>query len=269
MLVTCYYGKAVPMLDLHIHILPGVDDGAQDYEDSIGMADLALKSGIRTVCATPHANQMGRYENFYSLEFSRRYDRLQEMLRSNNLPLQILEGQEIMASDDMLEKILDGRLISLNGTQYYLVEFPFGSDPDWITDRLEDILSIDATPIIAHVERYHCVQYDPGFVYDWIRMGCVTQMNKGSMLGRFGNSVKETCMPLLNYELIHCLASDAHGPVRRTPWMRDAHEFLTNHFDSNYAEELLTINPRNILNGRSVKIYARDPSIIYQDTITE
>ena len=251
------------MLDLHIHILPGVDDGAQDYEDSIGMAELALKCGIRTVCATPHANQMGRYENFYTYEFSRRYDRLQEMLRSNQLPLQILEGQEIMASDDMLEKILDGRLISLNGTQYYLVEFPFGADPDWITDRLEDILSIDATPLIAHVERYYCVQYDPGFVYDWIQMGCVTQMNKGSIFGRFGSDVREVCMPLLNYELIHCMASDAHGPVRRTPWMRDAYEFLTKHFDLDYAEQLLTINPRNILNGRSVKNYARDPSISY------
>ena len=251
------------MLDLHIHILPGVDDGAQDYEDSIGMADLALKSGIRTVCATPHSNQMGRYENFYTYEFSRRYDRLQEMLRTNHLPLQILEGQEIMASDDMLKKILDGKLISLNGTQYFLVEFPFGANPDWITDRLEDILSIDATPLIAHVERYYCVQYDPGFVYDWIQMGCVTQMNKGSVFGRFGSDVKEVCMPLLNYELIQCMASDAHGAVHRTPWMRDAHEFLTKHFDENYAEQLLTINPRNILNGRSVKNYARDPSISY------
>lgn len=248
------------MLDLHIHIIPGVDDGAQDYEDSIGMAELAWECGIRTICATPHANQMGRYENFYTAEFARRFERLQGMVKANGLPLQILEGQEIMASDDMVRKILEGKLISLNGTQYYLVEFPFGASPDWISDRLEDILQIGGTPLIAHVERYHCVQSDPGYVYDWIAMGCATQMNKGSVQGRFGQRVMQTCVPLLNYELIHCMASDAHGPIRRTPWMQDAYEFIQQHFDTEYAERLFDKNPRHILSGKTLRNFAREPS---------
>lgn len=74
----------------------------------------------------------GRYENFYTPEFSRRFERLQEMLWTNRMPMRILEGQEIMASDDMIRKIKDGKLISLNKTQYYLVEFPFESDPNWM-----------------------------------------------------------------------------------------------------------------------------------------
>ena len=248
------------MLDLHIHIIPGVDDGSQDYEDSIGMAELAWECGIRTICATPHANQLGRYENFYSTEFSRRYDRLEEMLKSHGLPIQILEGQEIMASDDMVQKIQEGKLISLNRTQYYLIEFPFESSPDWITDRLEDILRIGGTPLIAHVERYHCVQLDPGYVYDWIQMGCATQMNKGSVLGRFGQRVKQVCAPLLNYELIHCMASDAHSPVHRTPWMKDAYEFIQRHFDIEYAERLFDKNPRRILSGKTIPNFAMEPS---------
>ena len=214
------------MLDIHIHILPGVDDGAQDYDDSLRMAELAVECGVTAIVATPHANQMGRFENFYTAEFARRYDRLEEMMRSSHIGLTVLEGQEIMASDDMLEKILDGKLIGLNHTQYYLIEFPFDSRPDWIADRLIDILSLGKTPLIAHVERYHCVHYDPSYVYDWIELGCLTQMNKGSVFGKFGSTVQEACIPLLNYELIHCIASDARSPIQRTPWLRDIYQFL-------------------------------------------
>lgn len=247
------------MLDIHIHILPGVDDGAQDYDDSLRMAELAVECGVTAIVATPHANQMGRFENFYTPEFARRYDRLEEMMRSSHIGLTVLEGQEIMASDDMLEKILDGKLIGLNHTQYYLIEFPFDSRPDWIADRLIDILSLGKTPLIAHVERYHCVHYDPSYVYDWIELGCLTQMNKGSVFGKFGSTVQEACIPLLNYELIHCIASDAHSPIQRTPWLRDIYQFLKDNFDEEYASRLLESNPYRIVTGQSVPTYAIDP----------
>ena len=247
------------MIDLHMHILPGVDDGAQDYDDSIGMAELAVQSGVTTIVATPHSNQIGRYENFYTPEFARRFENLEEMIRSSGLDIQILKGQEIMASDDMSEKIKDGRLISLNHTQYYLVEFPFDANPNWISDRLTDVIVLGKTPLIAHVERYHCVQYDPSYVYDWIELGCVTQMNKGSVFGKFGRAVQYACGPLLNYELIHCVASDAHSPVQRTPWLRDIQRFLTENFDEEYAYRLLEGNPYRILTGKGIPNYAVNP----------
>ena len=247
------------MIDLHIHILPGVDDGAQSYDDSIEMAELAMQSGVTTIVATPHANQKGRFENFYTPEFARRYEKLEEMLRSNGLALQVLEGQEIMASDDMSEKIQDGRLISLNYTQYYLLEFPFDANPSWIADRLTDVIVLGKTPLIAHVERYYCVQYDPSYVYDWIELGCVTQMNKGSVFGKFGRAVQDVCEILLNYELIHCIASDAHSPVQRTPWLREIHRFLTEKFDEEYAYRLLEGNPYRLLVGKGIPNYAVDP----------
>lgn len=247
------------MLDIHIHIIPGVDDGAQDYDDSIGMAKLALRSGVTAVVATPHSNQRGYFENFYTPEFSRRYERVEEMLRSNRLGLRILEGQEIMASDDMAKKIRDGKLIGLNHTPYYLIEFPFDSGPEWITDRLKDVLRLGKIPLIAHVERYFCVQHDPGHVYDWILMGCVTQMNKGSVFGKFGKGAQRVSVPLLNYELIHCIASDAHSPVQRTPWMGDIQKFLIEKYDRDYAYRMLDANPYRIVTGREVLSYAADP----------
>ena len=248
------------MLDIHIHILPGIDDGAQDYDDSIEMAQLALKSGISTIVATPHANQMGRFENFYTPELARRFERLEYMLHASRLGLRVLEGQEIMASDDMVEKIKAGKLIGLNNTQYYLIEFPFDSVPGWISDRLTDIIRIGKTPVIAHVERYFCVQYDPGYVYDWIEMGCLTQMNKGSVFGKFGKAARRATVPLLNYELIHCVASDAHSSVQLTPWMRDIQRFLVENYDEEYAYRLLEANPYRIVTGQGVRSYALDPS---------
>ena len=247
------------MFDIHMHILPGVDDGAQDYEDAIEMAEIALESGVTTIVATPHANQRGRFENYYTPEFARRFDRLKEMLRSSHLKVNLLEGQEIMASDDMQSKIRDGRLVGLNHTQYYLIEVPFDSKPGWIEDRLMDVLMLGLTPIIAHVERYYCVQYDPSYVYEWIDMGCLTQMNKGSIFGRFGNDAQRASILLLNYELIHCIASDAHTPQQRTPWLKDTQDFLIENYDQEYAYRLLESNPYKIVTGQTVPSYAMDP----------
>lgn len=247
------------MVDIHMHILPNVDDGAQTYDDSIGMAKLAIESGVTTIVATPHANQRGRFENYYTPEFARQFDRLEEMLQSSKIGINLLEGQEIMASEDMVQKILDGRLISLNHTQYYLIEVPFDSNPSWIEDRLIDVLALGKIPLIAHVERYYCVQYDPSYVYDWIEMGCLTQMNKGSVFGKFGKEAQKISIQLLNYELIHCIASDAHSPVQRTTWLRDIQQFLSEHFDQGYADRLLDRNPYRIVTGQNVPSYAIDP----------
>jgi protein-tyrosine phosphatase len=247
------------MIDLHLHIIPGVDDGASDYGDSIEMAELALECGVSTIVATPHANQAGRFENYYTPAFARRYERLGDMLRSRRLNLRVLEGQEIMASEDMAEKIEDGSLIGLNHTQYYLVEFPFDARPDWITDRLLDVIHLDKIPVIAHVERYFCVQHDPGYVYRWIQMGCVIQMNKGSVFGKFGRGAQKASVPLLNYELIHCIASDAHSPFRRTPWLGDIQSFLIEKYDEEYAHRMLQENPYRIITGQKIVSYAVNP----------
>jgi len=84
-------------------------------------------------------------------------------------------------------------------------------------------------------------------------------MNKGSVFGKFGSTVQEACIPLLNYELIHCIASDAHSPIQRTPWLRDIYQFLKDNFDEEYASRLLESNPYRIVTGQSVPTYAIDP----------
>ncbi len=240
------------MLDMHLHILPGVDDGSPDEETSIEMAEIALSSGIDCIIATPHANQMGRFENFYTPEFAARFDRLRDILAENRLPLRILNGMEIMASTDMAEKIKDGRLVSLNGTDRYLIEFPFRADLAWINDRIRDVLSLGKTPVIAHAERYECVKTDPDTVSDWIEMGAIIQVNRGSLFGRFGRGAFIAADYMLAGDLVDLIASDAHGTDWRTPWLIDAYDEIAARFGEERADRLLVVNPTAIAEGTEI-----------------
>lgn len=240
------------MIDLHVHILPGLDDGAQDMEDALGLAELALEGGVDTLVATPHSNQEGRFENYDTPQLREVYRRLQEELNKEKLPLKLLLGMEIFASEDMREKIEEGKLIGLNQTDYYLVEFPFESDPYRIGGYLEDILDCGKIPLIAHPERYYCVQEYPALVYEWLRMGCLSQINKGSLFGKFGRHAHDTVQVLLKNQLVTCVASDAHSPYMRTTYMADAREYLEDRYGEEPAYRLLTKNPKTILRGERI-----------------
>ena len=149
------------MIDIHTHILPGLDDGSQTLSDSLEMAELALESGVDTIIATPHSNQLGRFENFDLAHLKHVFSRLQQALQEEGIPLTLHLGMEIFASEDLCEKIQAGALLSLNRSRYYLVEFAFDEAPEFIGDILDGVLSVGAIPVIAHPERYFCVQNYP------------------------------------------------------------------------------------------------------------
>ena len=127
------------MIDIHAHILPNLDDGSESLEESLEMAELAVESGVEIMAVTPHSNQMGRFENFQSVQLEQSFEQLREALKREKIQLQILEGMEIWASDDIAQKIKNKQLGGINGTAYYLVEFPFDADPWWIRECLEEI----------------------------------------------------------------------------------------------------------------------------------
>lgn len=247
------------MIDLHAHILPGLDDGAGELDDSLGLAELALEGGVDILVATPHSNQTGRFENYNTEEFRKAYRDFCGVLNKEGLSLKVLPGMEIFASEGMQEKILDGSLIGLNNSDYYLVEFPFDADPYWIGDRLEEIFETGKIPLIAHPERYFCAQDYPALIYEWLQMGCRTQMNKGSVFGRFGRHAATLSDIMLNNELVTCIASDAHSPYARTTFMGDIREYLIERMGEETAYRLLEGNPRKIINNRSITVHGRRP----------
>lgn len=240
------------MIDIHTHILPGLDDGSDSLLESLEMAELAAESGVHTIVATPHCNMEGIFDNFYYDEWLEQIETLQDFLNSYGNPVRILSGMEIFATHDVAEKIEEGRLIPIHNSRYYLMEFAFNANPYWMGEILDSVLSLDKVPVIAHPERYYCVQDDPMLLYEWLQQGCLSQMNKGSIFGRFGRHAQMAAEILLNHGLVTCVASDGHSSYRRTTYMGDIKEFLEVEYGKSYADHLLIHNPESMIHNKTI-----------------
>lgn len=240
------------MIDIHTHILPGLDDGARDMEDALSMAELAVKSGVHTLVATSHANTGGFFRKYRVEEY---YDRLEEfrnILDYEEIPLCVLSGMEIYMTERVPQMIRDGQLLSLNHTDYFLTEFSFGIEQEKMDELLDDLMELGVTPIIAHPERYRCVQESARGLFEWMQRGCLVQVNRGSIFGKFGSDVKYCVNHLLQKRMVTCIASDAHKPYERTTYMADIKEYMENKYSFEYSKKLLYDNPRRILEGENV-----------------
>lgn len=247
------------MIDIHTHILPGVDDGSPHIEDSLRMASMAAASGTHALVATPHSNQEGHFENYYTAELALKFAELQEEIRLADIPLTLCAGMEIFASEDIGEKIAAGRLIGLNFSHYYLVEFYFDETPAVINHCIENIFAAGGVPLLAHPERYYCVQDDPVLVYEWLQQGCLAQINKGSLFGRFGMHALHTAETLLFNGLVTCIGSDAHSPFRRTTHVAELLDYLYGELGADITQLITEENPTRILEDRPIPVRGRYP----------
>lgn len=242
------------MIDIHTHILPMVDDGAAGFEEAFDMAVMAAGCGVQAIVATPHSNHNVGFVNYESDSLAAVFHKLRGMLTAEKVPIQLLRGMEIWASTDIVEKLGYGKLLTLNRTRYTLVEFAFDEESWWIEAVLREMLSGGYLPIIAHPERYDCVQEAPNRLYEWRKMGAFAQMNKDSLLGRLGRHTAETAEILLKHNLINCLASDAHHAYARTTDMTELKHYIDRRFPLGYREMLMKDNPRAILEGKQLKM---------------
>lgn len=247
------------MIDLHTHILPGLDDGAQSLEQALEMARVALEGGAAGLVATPHSNQLGQYENYETPQLRQNFGRLKAALEQEGLPLRLYRGMEIFADETVGERIRRGELISLNGSRYYLVEFAFDVQPQELIRGLEQVQTAGGVPLVAHPERYFCVQRDPAQVYGWLEMGCYTQINKGSLFGRFGRGAAWAADWLLHYDLVTCTASDGHQPHIRRPYLGDVRDYLIDRYGRRLAARLTEENPARILGDETLELHGRLP----------
>lgn len=235
------------MIDIHAHILPGLDDGADSPETALMMAYAAVESGVTAIIATPHCNQRGLYENYASPELAGRLERLRGEIAAAGIPLELYPGMEVFGTRDVPRLLREGKLLTLNGSRYLLIEFAFREDPLYMDRLVHALLDDGVIPIVAHPERYVHLQDIPDILYDWVCDGIGVQINKGSLFGKFGRHAQQLAMALLWNDLVSCVASDAHGAEMRTTEMADAQDFLTMEFSAGLAERLLTENPRRIL----------------------
>jgi protein-tyrosine phosphatase len=229
------------MIDLHSHILPELDDGAQNLQQSLEMARIAIQSGVTTMVATPHCID-GQAEDVRSM-----LKLMRSVLRENGLRLQLCSGMEIFGTRDTARLLREGKLLTLNRSQYPLIEFNFHSDGYWETQILSDVIQAGYRPVVAHPERYSFIQHSPELLNRWVQMGCLLQINKGSLLGRFGSTSQSLSLELVDRGFATVVASDAHSTHSRTPWMAEVRTLLELEFAPEAARYLLLDNPRRIL----------------------
>lgn len=234
------------MIDIHAHILPGIDDGSEDMYDTLEMASIAVESGVTEMVATPHCNIPGMFRNYYNENYVELFRETEQALKEEGIPLKLYLGMEVFMTSDVPVLLKEGKIQTLNGGHFILVEFGFDENPDYATNMLSQMKDLGLRPIVAHPERYEFVQDDPQIVYEWRKKGYLTQLNKSSLMGRFGKYTYRTAHQLLEHNLASVIASDAHSPFHRTPYMRDVYEELLEDYSEKYLKVLFEENPRRI-----------------------
>ena len=235
------------MIDIHAHILPELDDGAPDMETALEMVELAAKSGVTAIIATPHSNMPGYFENYYGQDLYRAFTAFRSAIREASIELQVYLGMEIFGTPETAELLYHGRLSTLAESGYPLIEFPFSGYAEEATQILRQVAAMGYRPVVAHPERYQYVQEEPAIVNQWQKMGCLMQLNRGSLQGHFGRAAQAMAYALVERGLASFVASDAHSPVRRTTWMLDAYRLIADEFGQQTAQRLLEDNPRRVL----------------------
>ena len=241
------------MIDIHAHIIPGVDDGADDYDTALLMLQTAQESGVTDIIATPHANQRTRYENYVSDELDARLTILRTAAARAGLQVRLHAGMEVFGTPDLVPLLRAGKIRTLAGSRYLLVEFAFREDAYYMEQTLLRLRREGVEPIVAHPERYRAIQDMPDILFSWVEDGILLQVNKGSINGAFGRSAAKTAHMIFEYDLADLIASDAHGTDRRTTDLSRIREYITTHFSTRRAERLLTENPQRILRDEPIE----------------
>ena len=232
------------MIDIHAHIIPGVDDGSPDLTDSLLMAELSVESGVDTVIATPHSHVPGEGQREHLMHIRRQAALLREALIRRKIPLTLLLGMEIFCTPDLKDLLEAGLVLPMNGTDHYLIEFGFTMSAQRCRDHIRTVLEAGGVPVIAHPERYDAIQKDPQEARRWIRMGCLLQINKGSVFGSYGRGAKKAAIRMLDAGEVTFVGSDAHSPYRRTTHMEEIQDFLREEYSEKTARLLLGENAR-------------------------
>jgi protein-tyrosine phosphatase len=235
------------MIDIHHHLLFGLDDGSPDLETSLAMARIAVEDGITHVVCTPHASGVFAFDPALNAD---RIATLRETLAAESLDLTLGLGCDFHLSyDNITDALAHPAKFSINGATYLLVELPDFGLPPSLTDTFYQMQLAGITPILTHPERNPTLQKDHTRLVDWLRNGLLVQVTAGSLLGHMGKAAEKMSHQLLTDRWVHILATDAHNTTHRPPRMRAACDLVAKRYGQNYADLLCFENPQNIFAG--------------------
>jgi len=264
------HGGAIEMIDLHTHILSGLDDGPRTLDESIEMCWMSYRDGVRTIVATPHtlnglyindrATILTKVEEFNDalMKFGIRNSKLEienpeskKVIPQSAIPLRVLPGADVRFCEEILLRLDQGKVTTVgDGGRFLSIEFPFQGIPYRAEDILFRLMTRGIIPIISHPERNLEILDRPKRYYEMIRMGCLGQVTAMSLTGGFGHGARRGVEKLVKKRLVHFIASDAHSIDGRPPILSEGLRAAEKIVGKEEARKMVSDYPRAILEGR-------------------
>lgn len=238
------------LIDIHTHILPGVDDGSASYEMSMRMLKSAADDGISAMILTPHDRPGHRHRHFP--EMLARMEKLQSMMAEEEIDIELYMGREVYYRSGILENMGEDMAGTLAGSRYLLVEFNPMEDYGYIRNGIYSLLMEGYYPVLAHVERYQNVGAGKSGISDLIDMGCYMQVNAGSVTGEFGLKTRQFVKSILKRGQVHFIATDAHDLGKRAPHLSACADFISKKYGGDYSRRLFYDNPMDVIRDREI-----------------
>ena len=235
------------MIDIHSHIIYGVDDGARTKEMTLEMLKLSEESGVKKIVATPHYMK-GRFQIEYN-EIKEIVNEIRQMAKEENLNIEIYYGQEVYYTENIFKYYMEGEIGTINNSRYMLIELPMREfDVNKVIDGLYELTLRGIKPIVAHPERYIPFIKDPSLINAFIKEGYLFQLNADSVIGEFGKSVKKLALLYLENGVYDVIGSDAHSIKNRNTDMRKPIEEVLYKYRNDFYK-----NGQNILENEIVE----------------
>lgn len=244
------------MIDIHNHVLVGVDDGPQSLDETIALLKQARAQGIKGIVVTPH-HLHPRYDNTFETVL-KGIDELNNIEEIAQLNLQLYPGQEIRITDKIFEEIEQQRIYGINKSRYLLIELPSNEVPHYTKKLLYEIQTKGFIPIIAHPERNKAIAQNINLLYELINHGALSQLTSSSLTDELGKNIQKLSIQMLEHNLVHFVASDAHHSESRpfsldalfsTPKLKNIESDISVLLDNNEA----MIQDKNVVTGRPIE----------------
>ncbi|HEL1762098.1 TPA: tyrosine protein phosphatase [Streptococcus suis] len=241
------------MIDIHSHIIFGVDDGPKTIDESLSLIGEAYRQGVRYIVATSHRRK-GMFETPEKVIMTN-FLQLKEAVAEVYPEIRLCYGAELYYSKDILSKLEKKKVPTLNGSRYILLEFSMNTPWKEIQEAVNEVTLLGLTPVLAHIERYDTLAFHAERVEELIDKGCYTQVNsnhvlKPTLIGDRAKEFKKRVQFFLEQNLVHCVASDMHNTTTRPPFMKEAYQLVKKEYGEDRAKALFKKNPLMILKNQ-------------------